>query len=164
MSMMTTSNGDRLAACWRIQDCYNCLRSNAGCGWCPQSSTCIPASSLLEPLKRSVCPLKAERWELRTRALGCGCSTTTLLSILVTILCTIVTMLLCYGIWRAQILQWLWRILGFGAWDGWERIENDDGTVTERAWRRGGSKWKLKLFSGQANDEDTLDERRRLLE
>lgn len=106
-----------------------------------QSSTCIPATNLLSPLKHPICPLLSERYELRTRALGCGCSTTTFLSIIITILCTLFATLLIYSIWKAQILQWLWRIFGPGAWEGWERVEVEEGgevAVREGAWRRGG--------------------------
>lgn len=128
-----------------------------------QSSTCIPASSLLAPLKHNICPLSSERFELRTRALGCGCSTITLLSILITLVCTLVATLFIYVVWRMEILQWLWRIIGPGAWEGWERVEKADGSITEGAWRRGGKSWGFRLFSGLAIDDETIEERRRLL-
>ena len=60
-------------------------------------------------------------------------------------------------------MQWLWRMIGPGGGEGWERLEQEDGTVKEGDWRRGG-RWGVKLFSGMADDEDTLEERRRLLD
>lgn len=135
MQSMDYSNEDRLAACWHIQNCYNCIRSNHGCGWCPFSSACIPASSLLEPVSNAkVCPLKAERFELRTKALGCGCSTTTILSIIVTVFATIVALVLLYGI--GIVICKINSTFGTGTWRGIEFEIKDDGTRTERQWKR----------------------------
>jgi len=131
------SDDDRLVGCWRIQDCNNCLKSDYRCGWCPYSSTCIPANSLLDPVTRpGVCPHWAERWELRTRPLGCYCSTITFLTSLVTILCTIVGLFLLYGVWR--LLSQIVRTWGIGSASG-SRISIDDhGHRREGTWRRPG--------------------------
>lgn len=163
MSSLTSHHNERLATCWTNQDCQSCLANKAGCGWCPNSAVCIPASNLLEPLKHAVCSSRADRFELRTKALGCSCSTMTLLSILTTVLCTLLATLIFYGIWKTEVLQWIWRVFGPGSSEGWERVHDDDGVVKERLWRRGGPRWKLRLFSGMADDEDSLAERTRLL-
>ena len=128
--------------------------------------TCIPAQSLLSPLKKSICPLSSERFELRTPLFGCACSTITFLSIMVTIFATLLATLLFYGIWRSGALQWIWRIFAAGKGEGWERVEHEDGSVTEGNWRRGGSVnagWGFKLFTGLGDDEAMLEERRRLI-
>lgn len=129
------SNEDRLAACWHIQNCYNCIHSKNGCGWCPMSGSCIPASSLLEPVSNAkVCPTKHERFELRTRALGCGCSTTTFLSIIVTVFATIAAVALLYG---AGILVYKFnQTFGTGTWRGIEAEIKDDGTRIQRQWKK----------------------------
>ena len=91
-------NDDRLAACWRIQNCYACTHSKHGCGWCPHTSTCVPVSSIFEPISNAqTCPSRDERYELRTKALGCGCSTATFLSVVVTVFVTIAALILLYG-------------------------------------------------------------------
>ena len=159
---------DRLASCWRIQDCYNCIHSQHGCGWCPSSSTCIPASSLLQPVwKANICPLQHERFELRTKALGCGCSTTTLLSIIVTVFATIVALALLYGIGLA--ILGLNRAFGTGTWRGIEVEIKDDGIRTEHQWRR--NTWSSKLASlfgksrlhSDRSEQEQITERSRLL-
>ncbi|GAB7351025.1 hypothetical protein MBLNU459_g1513t1 [Dothideomycetes sp. NU459] len=101
---------------------------------CKQSSTCVPASNLLAPLRAPVCPLGSERYELRTRALGCDCSTRTLLSVLVTVLATAAGLALLYLLVLATV--WALRIWGPGAWGGWEIEVGPDGKVTEGVWVR----------------------------
>ena len=96
----------RLAGCWRIQNCHACTHSRHGCGWCPHSSTCVPVSSLLQPMSDAkTCPSRGERFELRTKALGCGCSTTTFLSIVVTVFATIAALLLIYGAYPTETFK-----------------------------------------------------------
>lgn len=159
---------DRLEGCWHIQDCERCIRDSHGCGWCPFSSACIPASTLLDPLtKRNVCPLQDERFELRTAALGCGCSTTTLISIVVTIFATIAAVLIlyCFGFAIGRLN----RTFGSGTWQGFEMEIKGDGTRIEREWRR--SSWiatlKSHLSGGKLNpnssEQKQLTERSRLL-
>lgn len=136
LSMTMIASEDRLAACWRIQSCDGCVNSRYGCGWCPVSAICIPASSLLEPVvDNNICPYPEERFELRTRALGCKCSTTTFISVVVSVFVTIATLFVFYilgfGILRLN------HSFGTGAWRGTElKIEN--GQVRqEEEWRRG---------------------------
>ena len=136
--MSTTMNAseDRLAACWRIQSCYDCVDSKYGCGWCSVSAICIPASSLLEPIvNNNICPYSEERFELRTKALGCNCSTTTFLSVVVTVFVTIATLFAFYTL--SLGIQRLNHSFHMGAWRGTElKIEN--GRVQqEQEWRRG---------------------------
>ena len=133
---------DRLTACWRSQSCADCMRNNNGCGWCPVSSTCVPASSLLEPItNKDICPFWNERFELRTATLGCGCSTTTFISIVVTILATIAGFLVLYGVITA--IARLSRIFGSGTWRGIELEMKDSGGRVEREWVRGS--WLTRL-------------------
>ncbi|KEQ59100.1 uncharacterized protein M437DRAFT_57886 [Aureobasidium melanogenum CBS 110374] len=124
---------DRRKGCWRNQDCNSCLRSKYSCGWCPSSSTCVPSpKNLLSPLNHPVCPLASERYELRTAALGCKCSTYTLLSIIITVFCTLGAVLfVSLVLW---LLKWWGRTMRSG---GWEIVVEEDGTVREGTWRRG---------------------------
>lgn len=145
---------DRLLKCWRNQDCGSCTHSRYGCGWCPYSSTCVPVSSLLQPLSDAqTCPLRSERFELRTRALGCGCSTTTFLTVVVTVFATITALLLIYGI--SIVARRLDRTFISGSWHGWQLQIDDDGLRSGRQWKR--RTWKDTLASpfrgiGQATE------------
>ena len=165
---MAGAQQDRLASCWRIQDCYLCIQSSHGCGWCPYSSTCVPTSSLLEPLSNAkTCPLRDERFELRTKALGCGCSTTTLLSIVVTSFATIVALIVLYGVFMA--VYRMNRTFGTGTWRGVEVEIKDDGTRIRRPWRSGNMRSKIaSVFSwtghpSNKSEQEQLTERSRLL-
>lgn len=150
----------RLASCWKIQDCGTCINSKHGCGWCPHSSACVPASSLFDPIRnKDVCPHWSERWELRTKALGCGCSTTTLLAVLITILCTIVGLFVLYGLWKVMI--WANRLFGPGSYGGWSLEIDDDGHSREGIWIR--RRWWLPLFKSAAKSEYKVEERETLL-
>lgn len=163
-----TSPHDRLTACWGIQNCERCIKDNHGCGWCPSSLSCIPASSLLEPItNKYICPLENERFELRTRVLGCGCSTTTLLSIIVTIFATIAALLVLSIIGR--VIRQLNRTFGSGGWRGIEIKVESDGTRRQREWRRGSwfTRLKWNLRGGNLNpnrsEQEQITERSRLL-
>ena len=164
---MLDSADNRLAACWHIQNCYRCIHSNHGCGWCPHSSTCIPVSSLLEPVTNAkVCPTKNERFELRTKALGCGCSTTTLLSIIVTIFATIVAILLLYAV--GILIYKFNNTFGTDTWRGIEVQFKDDGSRTERQWKRKKPSKLTSFFgrlasSSKKSEQDQITERTRLL-
>lgn len=162
-----STNGDRFAACWRLQDCSTCIHSKHGCGWCPYSSTCVPANNLLDPISNDgICPLWSERWELRTRTLGCGYSTTTLLSILVTVLATIAALALLYGIGLA--VSRVNPFLGTGNFTGTEMEIKDDGSRHERLWLR--DTWRKYLYRAFArpdlknhSEQEEITERSRLL-
>lgn len=162
-------DNDRLAACWRIQRCYACTHSSHGCGWCPHTSTCVPVSSLLQPISDSkTCPSRDERFELRTRALGCGCSTATFLSIVVTVFATIAALALLYGI--AVLLGRLNGVFGTGSWRGLELEVKEDGSRVEKEWKR--HPWTEKLTaifrtdparSPDKSEQELVTERTRLL-
>ncbi|KAI1431695.1 hypothetical protein GGR50DRAFT_43186 [Xylaria sp. CBS 124048] len=88
--------------CWAIQDCRGCLRQ-PDCSWCPFSWTCVPNShriQFLAPIWEgdNTCPHWAERWEIRTRPLGCQVSTITTLTALVSIAWTLLFVFL---VWLA---------------------------------------------------------------
>lgn len=159
---------DREAACWRRQDCYSCTHDKHSCGWCPFSSTCVPASALTDPVKhKNICPLASERWELRTKALGCGCSTTTLLSIIVTVFATIAGLLLLAAlIW---ILTNLNPFFGSGVVAGTELEVKEDGTREEHEWHRPGLGSRLRAWLkpepdlSKQSEQEAITERSRLL-
>lgn len=167
--MAKSHQEDRFAACWRLQSCTDCIYSDFNCGWCPYSSTCIPADSLLDPLSgrdETTCPLSAEKFELRTKALGCGCSTTTFLSVVITILATIAALALLYGLGRA--LAKLNPLLGSGRFVGTEIEVKDDGTRLESAWWRDTWRgWMYRLWKrpdlNSRSEQEERTERSRLL-
>ncbi|KAK3110154.1 hypothetical protein LTR53_015847 [Teratosphaeriaceae sp. CCFEE 6253] len=157
---------DRADACWGIQNCHACTHSSHGCGWCPYSSTCVPTTNLLKPISDAqVCPLRAERYELRTKALGCGCSTTTLLSVLVTVLATIVGLVLLGLI--GYVLSFINQAFGTGTWNGVEVEVKDDGTRDEREWRRSNAVSsfirRTTLKATTESEQEQVTERTRLL-
>ncbi|KAI1105514.1 hypothetical protein F4804DRAFT_130837 [Jackrogersella minutella] len=144
MNTSTDASDDaHLMRCWRIQNCKDCLAVEPDCSWCPFSWTCVPNAAripLLAPAyDENVCPHWAERWEIRTRPLGCQVSTITTLASLVTIACTLLLALLValavWGVRRARACgrknpgwwreRWV-RVVGFGG--GVER----DGDARER--------------------------------
>ncbi|KAI6085435.1 hypothetical protein F4821DRAFT_149780 [Hypoxylon rubiginosum] len=94
---VSPADDEHLLRCWRIQDCKGCL-AQSDCSWCPFSWTCVPNSNrvpfMAPAWDENVCPHWAERWEIRTRPLGCQVSTITTLTSLVTIASTLVFVLL----------------------------------------------------------------------
>lgn len=164
------SSDYRLAACWRIQNCHACTHSSHGCGWCPHSSACVPVSSLLQPVSDAkTCPSRDERFELRTRALGCGCSTATLLSIVVTVFATIAALFLLYGI--GVLIKRANHLCGSGSWRGTELEVKDDGSRSEKEWRH--HPWTRRFTaifhrdpttSANKSEQDLATERTRLLD
>lgn len=160
---------NRVASCWGYQSCSGCIHSSHGCGWCPSSSNCVPVNSLLDPISNaSTCPSREERFELRTKALGCGCSTITLLSIIVTVFATIAALILLYGI--VVLIRRGNQVLGTGIWRGTGMEIKDDGSRVQREWRRSDS-WTTKLISlfrrdrtgSDRSEQEQKTERSRLL-
>ena len=133
---------------------------------CPYSSTCVPTTNLLKPVSDAhVCPLRAERYELRTKALGCGCSTTTILSIIVTIFATIAALAL-LGLLSYVFLSFD-EAFGTGTWNGVEIEVKDDGTRQERQWRRSNAVSSFfrttTLKATKESEQEQVTERSRLL-
>ncbi|KXT11140.1 hypothetical protein AC579_4939 [Pseudocercospora musae] len=128
MMEFKATRDERTKACWKMQDCGSCINSKHGCGWCSSSFSCVPANSLLDPVSQhGICPLASARFELRTKTLGCGCSTATLLSVIVTVFATIAALLLLYAIGLA--LKNLNPYLGSGQTAGWQIEVKHDGTT-----------------------------------
>lgn len=117
-----TSSGNhdhqQFLRCWKHQTCDSCLAISQ-CSWCPfvrfhcflqepmsdvrnlmneQTWSCVPNINkipLLAPAyDEHICPHEAERWELRSRPLGCHVSTITSLTAIVTIASTLTFVLL----------------------------------------------------------------------
>ncbi|KAG7050192.1 plexin repeat domain-containing protein [Colletotrichum scovillei] len=91
------SSEEHFFRCWNHQDCKVCLAEDE-CSWCPMTSACVPnpyAIPLLAPAyDENICPHWAERWELRTKPLGCQVSTITSLTSIISIVSTFVVVLL----------------------------------------------------------------------
>lgn len=126
----------------------------------------MPAASLLEPIYKPICPLGDERFELRTRLLGCGCSTTTLLSIIVTIFGTIVGLLILYAI--ILCIRSINSVYGTGSRRGWEVEVLDDGSRRERQWARPSwtksfASWFHRENLTSRGEQEEITERSRLL-
>jgi len=120
-----------------------------------KSSSCVPASSILEPVKNAdVCPYYAGRWELRTSTFGCHCSTITLLSVLVTIACTIVGLVVIYGI--LKLVASVNRVWGTGSLGGWSVEIDSDGQTKGGIWYRPRTWLPRRLTRGRIrlDDED----------
>ncbi|UNI15114.1 hypothetical protein JDV02_001680 [Purpureocillium takamizusanense] len=86
------SDRRHFARCWAHQNCGGCL-GETRCSWCPYTWSCVPNSyaiPLLAPAyQANICPHPAERWELRSQPFGCGVSSTTSLTALVSIAATL---------------------------------------------------------------------------
>ncbi|KAH7197519.1 uncharacterized protein B0J16DRAFT_21060 [Fusarium flagelliforme] len=91
------SDDERFRRCWKHQTCKGCLATSQ-CSWCPFTWSCVPNTSkipLLAPAyDENVCPHWAERWELRSRPLGCQVSSITSLTAIITIVSTLFFVLL----------------------------------------------------------------------
>ncbi|KAI1446729.1 hypothetical protein F5Y02DRAFT_56132 [Annulohypoxylon stygium] len=133
----STSPADdaHLMRCWRIQNCKDCLTTQPDCSWCPFSWTCVPNSArfpFLAPAgDENICPHWAERWEIRTRPLGCQVSTITTLTSLVSIASTLVLVLLVtLAVWG---VRW---VRAYGRKNpGWWRISKSDLERLPVRWR-----------------------------
>lgn len=124
----------------------------------------MPVTNLLDPvLKSNTCPLAQERFELRTKTLGCGCSTATFLSVTVTVLSTIVALLTMYAI--LVCVRSANRVYGTGSRRGWEIEVLDDGSMNGKPCPRARKLTSLfhrKDLSTRSEQEETT-ERSRLL-
>lgn len=139
----TETYDDMLRICWSKQDCSSCLNTawmkaddgggSVGCSWCPGSQTCIPnpySPPLFAPFHNpDICPLWYERWELRTKPLGCYVSTITFLSVIVTVISTllIVGILVAIGFGIRRFVLWNREEINRGWWKVWRwRVELRD--------------------------------------
>ncbi|CAK7214878.1 hypothetical protein SBRCBS47491_002300 [Sporothrix bragantina] len=122
---------DRFLRCWGHGDCRSCLGMSA-CSWCPFSATCVPNDYLVPALAPAwegdyMCPYWAERWELRTRPLGCQVSTITSLTALVAGAVTLTVVLL---VWTTVVLvrklrqRQLWSFVRTKLWRAPEEQES----------------------------------------
>ncbi|KAL2165460.1 hypothetical protein VTH06DRAFT_758 [Thermothelomyces fergusii] len=130
---------DHFLRCWRRQLCPSCL-DQPGCSWCPFA--CVPntaAIPLLAPASDAqICPHRSERWELRTRPLGCRVSAITALSVLAAVASTLALVgLVCAAasVCAPRSRPDRWRIWAAG-WAGGGRVgDGDAGWAFWRGWR-----------------------------
>ncbi|CZR50967.1 uncharacterized protein PAC_00842 [Phialocephala subalpina] len=131
----TEAYDDMLRICWSKQDCSSCLNTgwmraddggaSVGCSWCPGSQTCIPNPThppLFAPFHNpNICPLWYERWELRTKPLGCYVSTITFLSVIVAVISTllVVSILVAIGFGIRKCVLWNREERNRGWWRFW---------------------------------------------
>ncbi|KAL2138701.1 hypothetical protein VTI28DRAFT_6355 [Corynascus sepedonium] len=99
------TSSDHFRRCWRQQYCPSCL-DQPSCSWCPFTQACVPNTAsipLLAPAyDEQICPHWSERWELRTRPLGCQVSSITALSVLVAVASTLAVV----GFIRVGVVVW----------------------------------------------------------
>lgn len=103
----------------------------------------VPA--LAPAFDEDVCPHWAERWELRTRPLGCQVSTITSLTSLVSVASTLLLVLLIVVLVRS--IRWLRRLNA--RYPGWWR-------VWETGWPSMRLPWRRKKQGGGAGDTEPL--------
>ncbi|KAK4449250.1 hypothetical protein QBC34DRAFT_94541 [Podospora aff. communis PSN243] len=130
--MNTTDNpDDPFFRCWARNQCGWCL-DEKGCSWCPFTQSCVPNPYTLQFLApawdEQICPdSKNERWEIRTRSLGCWASTVTILSVMGTVLTTLAAVLL---VWLGVLgVRWVRRYHAkqeAGWWKVWKRMPGRD--------------------------------------
>ncbi|TVY73393.1 hypothetical protein LSUE1_G005427 [Lachnellula suecica] len=92
----------------------------------------VPRIPILAPiLNANICPIWSDRWELRTRTLGCHVSTITFLTCVISVLTTLVVIGLvvleiklgrkAHASLKARSEGWwkVWRYYQPGWWRGW---------------------------------------------
>ncbi|KAK0632135.1 hypothetical protein B0T14DRAFT_22122 [Immersiella caudata] len=118
---------DPFFRCWAHNQCGWCL-DEIGCSWCPFTQSCVPnpyALQLLAPAwDEHICPdSKNEKWEIRTRPLGCRVSTVTTLSVFVTVFATLWAVIL---VWLVVVgVRWVRSYhtkQEAGWWKVWRRL------------------------------------------
>ncbi|KAG9238329.1 hypothetical protein BJ875DRAFT_56348 [Amylocarpus encephaloides] len=118
---------DMLRVCWPHQDCSSCLKQGS-CGWCPESSTCVPNTSNIQifapVFNNKMCPLSSERWEFRTRPFGCHVSTITVFTCIVSVFATVVMLASLAGLNKLRPkVQAKWNGRPTGCWKVWKYYE-----------------------------------------
>ncbi|UQC79791.1 uncharacterized protein CLUP02_05271 [Colletotrichum lupini] len=126
------SSEEHFFRCWNHQDC--------------KTSACVPNSyaiPLLAPAyDENICPHWAERWELRTKPLGCQVSTITSLTSIISIVSTFIVVLLVALI-----------VLGVR----WGRRRSKQDPDWWRVWKRDWSRVQFwKRPQGQDGERDPL--------
>ncbi|KAL7897524.1 hypothetical protein HDV63DRAFT_258618 [Trichoderma sp. SZMC 28014] len=112
------SMDEKFQRCWAQQSCGGCL-NNLGCSWCPYTWSCVPNSHaipLLAPaFDDEICPHPDERWEVRTRPLGCQVSSRMGLTVAMTVVATLAAVLavtasiiLVRKIWKSEKMSREW--------------------------------------------------------
>ncbi|OTB18527.1 hypothetical protein K445DRAFT_315359 [Daldinia sp. EC12] len=150
----SSADDAHLQRCWKIQNCKDCLKKEPDCSWCPFSWTCVPNSNRIPFLApawdENVCPHWAERWEIRTRPLGCQVSTITTLTSLVSIAFTLLFVLLVtLAVFGIQ------RLRGYSKKNpGWWMVWTYDWRRWVRLWQQ----W-LRVRSGVRTDEEVRESR-----
>ncbi|KAM6481912.1 hypothetical protein HDV62DRAFT_52977 [Trichoderma sp. SZMC 28011] len=96
-SFSAAENADEhFQRCWAEQGCGGCLNSK-GCSWCPYTWSCVPNEYTIPVLAPAIggniCPHPDERWEVRTRPLGCKVSSGTALAVVIAVLSTLAAVL-----------------------------------------------------------------------
>ncbi|KXH44736.1 hypothetical protein CNYM01_02201 [Colletotrichum nymphaeae SA-01] len=133
------SSEEHFFRCWNHQDCKVCLAEDE-CSWCPMTSACVPnpyAIPLLAPAyDENICPHWAERWELRTKPLGCQVSTITSLTSIISIVSTFV-------------VAFLVALIVLGVRWGRRRIKHDPDWW--RLWKRD---WSRVQFWQRPQEQD----------
>lgn len=157
-----------LLRCWRHQDCKGCLNEDR-CSWCPfvgqtllcttsaadpvKSWSCVPNNHTVQALApaydESVCPHWAERWEIRTRPLGCQVSTITSLTSIISIASTLVVL--------AIILLTIWAITKL------RRHHKQADPGWWRFWGRGWGSWTARTAPQPRSDSNIPEEQDPLL-
>lgn len=122
-----------------------------------KTSSCVPNThdiQILAPIwQPDICPDGSESWEIRTKSLGCHCSTITLLTCIISVLSTFVVIgFVAMGGKAARGLQDLWATRA----DEWWKV-----------WRHYKPGW-WKIWNTRKSDTDPIDveapEQRPLLE
>lgn len=119
----------------------------------------MPISNRLAPMApaydENVCPHWAERWEIRTRPLGCQVSTITTLTSLVTIACTLLVALLGFlAVFGARRLR-AYDMAHPGWWKVWRWVR--------RSRRDGRLVWERTPHETEHGSTEPLGEREPLL-
>lgn len=119
----------------------------------------------------AICPTYDDRWDLRTRTLGCHVNTLTVVTCIVTVVCTLLGLLLVTSLWN--VLAWCFAPLR-GNSGGWEVVKLDQERVEAaglvgRPWQRK-REWRRRLeglwwrWTGMGKEVGVVEERRRLLD
>jgi len=121
--------------------------------------TCIPNLSTLQILapitNADICPLWSERWEVRTRGLGCHVSTITLLTCVVSVVSTflvigLVALAFRVGKWVGE--KWKGKEEGWWKFWRWEAWRWRRWGVWKFEWARG---WRVRLVDVRRDEERT---------